>query len=374
MVTATLPSSSSQMARLVSKIPWILMTLLAFESIEAAHAEAEEAIERLQRACAPFGADGCARSTAKLRVGPGAEGRLSRLVLERGRATLLETPFAVTRVAVGDPEIADVVVVDSRQINIVPLQLGETNPLLWGAGTKLRAAIDLEVGNSHYRVERELKRVLGNETIELDGTHHAIVLKGMVEGPVQMKHAVAVAHALIGQEEGDVVSDQSGPGTSRLVNLLTVGGNQQVMIEVIVAEMDRTLTRRLGTNFAGVYKSGGTDVNILSLLQGLPRLENIPSTELLIPPSRVNFISTIAKGSDSLDVFIEAVQSDGLIKILAEPNLVARSGETAEFLVGGEVPIPVPQGARLARSPSNSSRSEWESTLHPRCSLRTEST
>ena len=126
--------------------------------------------------------------------------------------------------------------------------------------------------------------------------------------------------------------------------MMKIGGNQQVMIEVIVAEMDRSLSRRLGTNLAGVYKSGGTDVNLLSLLQGLTRLESTQAPQLLDVSSRVNFISTISKGSDSLDVFIEAVQTDGLIKILAEPNLVARSGGSAEFLVGGEVPIPIPQG------------------------------
>ncbi len=285
----------------------------------------------------------CVPSKTKLTLGAGPEGRLAKLELIRGRAMVLETSFDVGRVAVGDPEVADVVILDPRQINIVPLNFGETNLIIWKKGGKVAAAVDLQVGSSHTRLQAELRRVLENDSIVLEGTQRAIVLKGTVESPLQMEHAVNVTKALMGEVRGSEGAVQ-GPGDSvQLVNLLKVGGNQQVMIEVIVAEMDRRLTRRLGTNLAGVYGSGGTDVNLFSLLQGLSRLENTAAPQVLDLSSRVNFISTISRGSDSLDMFIEAIQSDGLIKILAEPNLVARSGATAEFLVGGEVPIPVPQ-------------------------------
>jgi pilus assembly protein CpaC len=277
-------------------------------------------------------------------MGHDASGRHTALEVLLGRALILETPFAVQRVALGNAEIADVVIVDPNQLNIVPLQMGATNLVLWGQDGRVAAAIDIQVGSSHARLEREIRRILENETLSLEGTHGAIVLKGTVEGPIQMQHTLDVVSALQAAQPGLSGEDMPGGPKQEVVNLLKVGGNQQVMIEVIVAEMDRNLTRRLGTNLAGVYKSGGTDVNLLSLLQGLTRLESTQAPQLLDISSRVNFISTISRGSDSLDVFIEAVQSSGLIKILAEPNLVARSGESAEFLVGGEVPIPIPQG------------------------------
>jgi pilus assembly protein CpaC len=277
-------------------------------------------------------------------MGHDASGRHTALEVLLGRALILETPFAVQRVALGNAEIADVVIVDPNQLNIVPLQMGATNLVLWGQDGRVAAAIDIQVGSSHARLEREMRRILENETLSLEGNHGAIVLKGTVEGPIQMQHTLDVVSALQAAQPGLSGEDMPGGPKQEVVNLLKIGGNQQVMIEVIVAEMDRNLTRRLGTNLAGVYKSGGTDVNLLSLLQGLTRLESTQAPQLLDISSRVNFISTISRGSDSLDVFIEAVQSSGLIKILAEPNLVARSGESAEFLVGGEVPIPIPQG------------------------------
>lgn len=325
-------------------VHWLLPAWIAFFFLFAGGLHAEGNASASRTRCLAEGDFECTPSTVKLKMGPGVEGRLRRLELIRGRAMVLETPFAVSRVALGDPKIADVVVLDPHQINIVPLEVGDTNLIVWGEGGRVAAAIDLEVGNSHTRLQAELRRILENDSIVLDGSRGAVVLKGTVESPIQMEYALNVTKALLGlvqNGEGGAQDPASGP---RLVNLLKVGGNQQVMIEVIIAEMDRRLTRNLGTNLAGVYGSGGTDVNLFSLLQGLSRLENTAAPQVLNLSSRVNFISTISRGSDSLDIFIEAIQADGLIKILAEPNLVARSGGSAEFLVGGEVPIPVIAG------------------------------
>ena len=92
-----------------------------------------------------------------------------------------------------------------------------------------------------------------------------------------------------------------------------------------------TIGRDIGTNWSGVHKSGDTTVDFASTLDNVFR--------------RANFVLSLMEGSDSLNVFLEALQEDGLAKILAEPSLVARSGAPAQFLVGGEVPIPIPQSA-----------------------------
>jgi pilus assembly protein CpaC len=113
------------------------------------------------------------------------------------------------------------------------------------------------------------------------------------------------------------------------------------MIEVVVAEMKRSLRRNLGTNFAGVTANNGTELNIFSFLNNLTTLDGAGQAILL--SQRINLVGSIANGSDSLDIFMEAIQEKGLAKILAEPTLVARSGEPARFLAGGEIPIPVPQ-------------------------------
>jgi pilus assembly protein CpaC len=280
-----------------------------------------------------------------------AAGRLHRIALERGKSTLVRTKFEVKRVAIGRPSVADVNVLGPREIQIVAHRIGETNLLLWGRSGRVEIALDLSGGPPHSALEAELQRVLENPTLEVDATGHAIVLKGTVDSPVDMDRALKVARAAIPRETvqaGEHSGQQSisiEEGDDQIVNLMTVGGNQQVMIEVVVAEMSRTLQRRLGTNFAGVTTVGGADVNFFSFLQNMTRLDDTEALAktLIGVTQRVNFISTISKGSSNLDLFIEAIQEDGLVKILAEPNLVARSGESAKFLVGGEVPIPVPQ-------------------------------
>ena len=323
---------------LLSRVAWLLLTLLAFHSVQQAVASEPASID----ACGPAGAGNCVPARMVLDVGARSGGSHGVLHLERNHAMLIDTHFDVSRAAVGDPEVADLVVVSARQVNLVPQLPGETNLILWGKGDKVRAVIDLKVGSAHARLERDLRRLLENETLRVDGAQEQIVLKGTVDSPLAMEQALRVANALLPAPKSG-----ASPTAERVVNLLRVGANQQVMIEVIVAEMDRTLRRRLGTNFAGVYGSGGTDVSFFSMLQGLSRLQGGAAPQVLDLTSRVNFVSSIVKGSDSLDLFIEALQSDGLVKILAEPNLVARSGENAEFLVGGEVPIPIPQSGTI---------------------------
>ncbi|MFP8879199.1 MAG: type II and III secretion system protein family protein [Myxococcota bacterium] len=280
-------------------------------------------------------------------------GRLHRISLERGKSTLVRTQFEIKRVAVGRPSVADVNVLGPREIQIVAHRVGETNLLLWSRSGRVEIAVDLSVGPPHSALEAELQRILENPTLRVDGTGHAIVLKGTVDSPVDMDRALEVARASIPREtvqSGDGAGKETvtiEEGRDRVVNLMTVGGNQQVMIEVVVAEMSRTLQRRLGTNFAGVTKVGGANVNFFSFLQNLTRLDPAAMSTVIEVSQRVNFITTISKGSSNLDLFIEAIQEDGLVKILAEPNLVARSGESAQFLVGGEVPIPVPQSGAI---------------------------
>jgi pilus assembly protein CpaC len=260
------------------------------------------------------------RAIVSVASGVARENRLLHLELERGKSAVLQTEFRVKRVSIGDPEIVDVVVLDPRQAHLVAKTIGDTNVALWNANGKLEAVFDVHVGSPHSQIETELRRVLHNDTIEVDGAGRALVVRGSVASPTQMERAVQVANAFFDRERDE---------PSQVINMLEVGGNQQVMISIIIAEMKRTLGRDLGTNWSGVHKSGDTIVDFASTLDNVLR--------------RANFVLTLMDGSDSLNVFIEALQEDGLAKILAEPSLVARSGAPAQFLVGGEVPIPIPQ-------------------------------
>jgi pilus assembly protein CpaC len=281
--------------------------------------------------------------TLELPPANGHKNELRRIELERGKSAVLKAGFNVKRVAVGDPSIADVIVLNTREIHLVAKSIGDTNVIVWDSKGTLQAAIDLSVGTPHSQIEAELGRVLENRSIRVDAAGEAVLLKGTVESPTELEQAVRVAEAFFGCRGG---CDDDDDDKNRVISMLRVGGNQQVMIDVKIAEMSRSIRRNLGTNWAGTDIGGNTNVSIFSFLQGLTSATNLGDAAAL--SSNVNLVARITDGSDQLDLFIEAVQEDGLAKILAEPSVVARSGEPAEFLVGGEVPIPVPQNSGIS--------------------------
>ena len=278
------------------------------------------------------------RAALTLSKSGAAQDVLRRIEIERGKSVVLMPDFGVKRISVGDPTVADVIVLSPREFHLVGKTIGDTNVVVWDSSGHLQAAIDLHVGTPHSQIQAELIRVLGNDTIRVDAAGAALVLKGTVQSPADMDRAIRVAKAFFGGSE-----DSAATADARVINMLKIGGNQQVMIEITVAEMSRTVLRELGTNWAGTTPSGSNSVFRFGFLTGLQDAAANAGSSLAALGDNVNFAARIMKGSDQLDVFLQAVQQDGLAKILAEPTLTARSGEPAQFLVGGEIPIPIPQ-------------------------------
>jgi len=267
--------------------------------------------------------------------------RVRSLDVELGKATSLCTDFAVQRVSVGDPDTLAVNVLSPRELSLVPKRAGSTNLVAWEATGAPALVMDVNVGSHHSPIERRIESVLGTSGVRVESAGPSIVLTGTVASPVQAERAVAVARAFFANEPAD-----------RVVNALEIGGNQQVMIEVIMAEMKRSLGRNMTVNFTSVIESGGKLYGFDSLIGGLMSIDERALT--LDPASlsktfaftdRIDLAGTfISEGDFLLDTFIDAAQERGLAKVLAKPTLLARSGQTASFLAGGEIPIPVAQG------------------------------
>lgn len=268
------------------------------------------------------------------------EERVRSLRLERGKSVFLRTAFTVKRVSVGDPEVVDVAVLSPREVQLVPSRIGNTNLVLWESGGEPTMVLDVQVGTSYTHIERQLRSTLHSPDIRVDNAGEGIVLYGTVASPVQVERALAIAKAYFPED-----ADQ------RVVNALEVGGNQQVMIEVIIAEMERSLGRRLSVNWDSIIRTGSRTISVGSLLGDLVSIDERTT-------SLDGTVSTVFDFTDRIDVFgsfvndddfllsyfIEAATENGLAKVLAKPTLLARSGQTASFLAGGEVPIPIAQG------------------------------
>ncbi len=248
-----------------------------------------------------------------------------------GKSIILKSPKPVKRVSIADPDIAAFVLLSPNEIYVTGKASGITNLTLW-QNKKISAIYDLEVDYDISRLKQKLHEILPLEKeIRVIATHNSITLSGRISSAANLSQAMSLAEAY------------APKGNVR--NLLEVGGVHQVMLEVRIAEMSKSVIKRLGINF--MYARGG-DLG-LSLLGGLVQLGDSTDTtlELLVSPA-VNALFSFNKGSANWSGFVDALKEDGLVKILAEPTLIALSGQNANFLAGGEYPVPIPSEDGIA--------------------------
>jgi pilus assembly protein CpaC len=253
-----------------------------------------------------------------------------RIQVVVGKSIILKAPRLTRRVSVANPNIADFLLVSPYQIYITGKAAGITNLILWEDKTGY-AIYDLVVNYDTSRLKQKLYEILPEETqLRVLATRDSITLAGKVSGAGKLSEALAIAQAYAPK--------------GKIHNLVEVGGVHQVMLEVRVAEMQKSLLRRLGFNFSYLSASGNFGISALGGLIGLS--DQLPAAS----PFGVNVSSTVnalfrfnSKGTE-WTWFVDALKQEGLLKILAEPTLIAQSGQNAYFLAGGEFPVPVPQG------------------------------
>jgi pilus assembly protein CpaC len=247
-----------------------------------------------------------------------------KLTLTAGKSIIIDSQFPVKRFSISAPQIADAIVLTPKQIYLTGKAPGLTNLMFWGEGDKLAAVFDVEVSPDIAALKAKLHEAFPQETnIKVSSARDSITLSGTVSDAATLSQVLSIADAYTpGTKEG-----------KKLLNLLDVGGVQQVMLEVRVSEMSKTLGRRLGVDFSAVGRSG--------------REGNFSVLSNLFDPT-VNPISGFLdalyiRGDVTWTLLIDALKERGLVKVLAEPTLITMSGKSANFLAGGEFPIPVPQ-------------------------------
>jgi pilus assembly protein CpaC len=252
------------------------------------------------------------------------------LRLKAGQSKVLKVPFTITRISVANPEVADIILTSPSEVYINGLEPGVTNLSIWGKGRFSSARVTVEADVT--QLKERLAQVLPKERIGVMAAGESIVLTGEVSGPVAQQTAISLAASFVkGKSEKE--------RKEKIVNLLNIGGVQQVMCEVRLAEINRQVLNRMGVNFQIRDRSGRPfGVSVLNNLTAFAdRFTD------LIPTTNINAITGFSTGAVIWNLFFEALKRQGLGRILAEPNLVTTSGQEASFLAGGEFPIPVPQ-------------------------------
>jgi pilus assembly protein CpaC len=263
-----------------------------------------------------------------------------RLTLAVGESVIIDSKIPVRGVSIAGPDkpdeavIVDAVVLPPRQVYLSGRSAGVTYVTLLSNTNNVIAIYDVEVTPDVASLKRKLHEVFPNEKgVNVTGTHDNITLSGTVSGTANMAQVVSLAqsYAPLGKD-----------GKRRLLNLLEVAGVQQVMLEVRVSEMSRSLTRKLGINFSVISASGRQFG--LSLLDNLTKLPSggWPGNPLTVSDNVSAIFRFLGDGA-TWTAFIDALKENGLLHVLAEPTLITLSGKPANFLAGGEFPIPVPQ-------------------------------
>jgi pilus assembly protein CpaC len=263
-----------------------------------------------------------------------------------GKSTLLRLQDPIERISVGNPVVADVTLISKREIYLLGKALGATNVIIWSNAGQA-TVIDVTVNPDLTPLQGELKTLLPDEKdITVASASGSIVLRGTVADAVKADQVVSLAEAWRAQLTRDLVLPvQAGQGSTtisvgggsavrdsvaaagpRIINLLKVRDPQQVMLEVKVAEVSKTVLERIGVTLAQQGTSGASTFTFLSQSSFINQLLGAGAI------TRANFFDALQ---------IDAQKDDGLVKLLAEPTIMAISGQEASFRAGGKIFIPV---------------------------------
>ena len=259
------------------------------------------------------------------------KGTNSTLNVPMNRAVVVESDIPFAELSIANPGIADISSLSDRTIYVLGKAPGLTTLTLLDASGQLITNVDVRVAADVSEFKERLRQILPGEKIEIRTANDGIVLSGVVSSTQRLQRALDLA-------------ERYAP--ERVSNLMSVGGVQQVMMKVRFAEMQRNVSKSLSSSLSlnGVL-GGSTGLNAGS---GVTNNSGGVATSLggNIPASNQNAGAVLFgfnAGSTQVGILLEALEQKGVVRFLAEPNLVSLSGQEAKFLAGGEYPVPVAQ-------------------------------
>ncbi|KAF0675814.1 type II and III secretion system protein family protein [Profundibacterium mesophilum] len=257
----------------------------------------------------------------------------SNLNVPMNRAVVVESDRPFAELSIANPAIADISTLSDRTIYVLGKAPGRTTLTLLNAEGRLITNVEVQVTPDIAEFKERLRQILPGEPVEVRTANDGIVLSGTVSSIVALDRALDLAQRY---------------APDRVSNLMDVGGTQQVMLKVRFAEMQRSVRKTLSSSIAVGGSTFGGDVGVqggTNTLSG-SNAGSILSGEGFSSGRESNGAVALGFGAGSLQfaVLLEALESKGVVRTLAEPNLTALSGQEASFLAGGEYPIPVAGG------------------------------
>ena len=278
----------------------------------------------------------------------GSTGELATQIdLAEGKSTLIRLPFAASRLSVGDARIADIILLNPSEVYMLGKSVGTTNLILWNRSNEA-TIVDINVGIDTAALQSRLLALFPTEkNIKITSAADTLILTGEVSDVVKADQVMSVATAYVQRSARSAQAASSAPAagaaagaapaaaapaagaqgsTPKVVNMLSIAAPQQVMLEVKIAEVSKSLIDQLGASVGASRTRGSWTYSLLS--------------NLLSGGAGVLSGKNILNGNS---LSLDAQKRDGLVKVLAEPTIMAISGQEASFLAGGKIFIPVSQ-------------------------------
>jgi pilus assembly protein CpaC len=240
------------------------------------------------------------------------------LSLGVGKSIVIDLPRDIKDVLVADPKIANAVVRSAQRAYIIGATVGQTNIVFFDAQGQQIAAYDIAVKRDLNGIRAAVKQMIPGADIQIDGLGDSVVLSGSAANQIEAQQAGELAARLAG-------------GADKVVNSIVVRGRDQVMLKVTVAEVSRSIVKQLGIDLSAQLNYGTAVVNFANSNPFTAYGKNLVSGNA----TTASFGST-----PSVTATLRAMESAGIVRTLAEPNLTAISGESATFIAGGEFPVP----------------------------------
>ena len=270
------------------------------------------------------------------------------------RSELFTTNADMGEVIVTDPEVANIVVHGKRSVSVIGKQIGQTTLRAFYAKHKLIRSMDVSVTYDLPAVRRALREFLPNEHIGVSMVNTRIALVGEISGAEPAARAIEIAEQFV---HGKLSDDLAGSRKrtdgvaeqSPIINLMKIRSGQQVMLRIRIGEVQRTAIKNLGVNLTAVGDGSfsfsiGTGTGMFGAPGATAAASGSFGFNSFLNSNPQNSYGSVGfRNGNALAGTIDALERDGLMKVLAEPNLVALSGEEAQFLAGGEFPVVVPQ-------------------------------
>lgn len=272
-----------------------------------------------------------------IRVPANADLPMARtLTLGLGKAVIFELPVDAQDAIISEPKTIDAAVLTARRVLLFAKAPGVSNVFVMGRDGRRLLIVDIHVKKDVSDLAKTLEQLLSGSRIKVTSSGEGIVLTGTVVTPADAARAGEIATQYL--------------GSPKVVNMITTGAKEQVMLKITVAELQRDALRRLGVNLPEAILNAGSFTFTKVMANSFPVTAATAAGAIFNGPNQVPGIlsgtalqGTASWNGNSVSAMLESFERVGLSRTLAEPTLVAISGEAAKFHAGGELPVPVSQ-------------------------------